>query len=73
MILRGWKKGLLASAFNSPTEHKHPKDNPLESTYQKATLCTGIKEYTKANTALQPPLYLYREKIFRSNINGMGF
>lgn len=67
------EKRLLVSAFNSPTEHKHPQDNPLESTYQKATLCTGIKEYIKANTALQPPLFLYRKKIFSSNINGMGF
>lgn len=66
------KKRLLVSGFNSPTEHKHPKDNPLESTSQKATLGTGVKEYTAANTALQP-LFLYREKIFSSNINGMVF
>lgn len=72
MILPCWKKRLLVSGFNSPTEHKHPKDNPLESTYQKATLCPGIKEYTTANPALQP-LFLYREKILSSNINGMGF
>lgn len=52
MTLHCWKKDF----WSLPTEHKHPQDNPLESTYQKATLCTGIKEYTKGNAASQPPV-----------------